>query len=54
VAHPEHGHGWVQGCGVGRVTVRFETAGTGPGPARTFAADDPSLTRADPLASLVR
>jgi DNA polymerase-4 len=53
VAHPEHGHGWVQGCGVGRVTVRFETAATGPGLARTFAADDPSLTRADPLASLV-
>jgi DNA polymerase-4 len=52
VVHPEHGHGWVQGCGVGRVTVRFETAATGPGTARTFAADDPNLSRADPLHSL--
>lgn len=52
VAHPEHGHGWVQGSGHGRVTVRFETATTGPGRARTFAADDPVLGRADPLDSL--
>nr|WP_276514545.1 DNA polymerase IV [Nocardia huaxiensis] len=52
VAHPEFGHGWVQGSGHGRVTVRFETRSTGPGPARTFAADDPGLTRADPLDSL--
>ncbi len=49
--HPEHGHGWVQGSGHGRVTVRFETAVTGPGPARTFDAADPALTRADPLHS---
>ena len=27
----EHGHGWVQGAGHGRVTVRFETRSTGPG-----------------------
>ncbi len=52
VAHPEHGHGWVQGAGHGRVTVRFETRSTGPGRARTFADDDPALTRADPLGSL--
>jgi DNA polymerase IV len=52
VAHAEHGHGWVQGAGHGRVTVRFETRSTGPGRARTFAADDPELRRADPLASL--
>jgi DNA polymerase-4 len=52
VAHVEHGHGWVQGAGHGRVTVRFETCSTGPGRARTFAADDPDLRRADPLASL--
>ena len=52
VRHPEHGHGWVQGAGHGRVTVRFETRATGPGRARTFAADAPELTRADPLASL--
>lgn len=52
VAHVEHGHGWVQGAGHGRVTVRFETRGTGPGRARTFPADDPALARADALASL--
>jgi DNA polymerase-4 len=52
VAHAEHGHGWVQGAGHGRITVRFETRSTGPGRARTFAADDPALRRADPLASL--
>ncbi|MEA3532777.1 DNA polymerase IV [Nocardia sp. CDC186] len=52
VSHPEHGHGWVQGAGLGVVTVRFETRSTGPGPARTFAADDAALTRADPLGSL--
>jgi len=52
VHHPEHGHGWVQGSGHGRVTVRFETALTGPGRARTLAADDPALTPADPAASL--
>ncbi len=53
VTHPEHGHGWVQGAGHGVVTVRFETRSTGPGPARTFAADDAALTRADPLGSLL-
>jgi DNA polymerase IV len=52
VAHTEHGHGWVQGAGHGRVTIRFETRSTGPGRAHTFAEDDPALTRADPLASL--
>jgi DNA polymerase-4 len=52
VRHARHGHGWVQGSGHGRVTVRFETRRTGPGQARTVAADDPELTRADPLASL--
>jgi len=52
VLHPEHGHGWVQGAGHGRVTVRFETRSTGPGRARTFAVDDGDLVRADPLGSL--
>jgi DNA polymerase-4 len=52
VFHPEHGHGWVQGSGHGRVTVRFETRDTGPGRARTFPAHDPALAAADPLASL--
>ena len=51
VTHPDHGHGWVQGSGHGRVTIRFETAVTGPGPARTFDAADPALARADPLRS---
>ncbi|WP_075296445.1 MULTISPECIES: DNA polymerase IV [unclassified Pseudonocardia] len=51
VHHPEHGHGWVQGAGHGRVTVRFETALTGPGRTRTLDASDPVLARADPLSS---
>ncbi len=46
VVHAKHGPGWVWGSGVGRVTVRFETAETGPGPVRTFRADDPQLTPA--------
>nr|WP_267909124.1 DNA polymerase IV [Antrihabitans sp. YC2-6] len=52
VHHPEFGHGWVQGGGHGVVTVRFETRSTGPGPARTFPADESRLARADPLESL--
>ena len=52
VRHPKHGHGWVQGAGHGRVTVRFETRSTGPGRALTLAADDPDLAPADPLSSL--
>jgi DNA polymerase-4 len=44
VRHDEYGAGWVWGAGRGRVTVRFETANTGPGPVRTFAADDPALS----------
>lgn len=43
VVHDEFGPGWVWGSGLGRVTVRFETAVTGPGPVRTFAEDDPAL-----------
>jgi DNA polymerase IV len=43
VVHAEHGAGWVWGSGVGRVTVRFETAETAPGPVKTFRADDPDL-----------
>jgi DNA polymerase-4 len=52
VRHAELGHGWVQGAGHGRGTVRFETRSSGPGRASTFAADDPTLERADPLACL--
>ncbi len=47
VVHDEHGAGWVWGAGLGRVTVRFETAATGPGPVRTFAQDDPALHLVD-------
>ena len=45
VEHDDHGHGWVWGSGLGRVTVRFETAETGPGPVHTFAATDAALRR---------
>lgn len=44
VVHAEFGPGWVWGSGLGRVTVRFETATTPPGPVRTFREDDPALT----------
>jgi DNA polymerase IV len=43
VMHAERGPGWVWGSGIGRVTVRFETAETAPGPVHTFLADDPAL-----------
>ncbi|MFI7065698.1 DNA polymerase IV [Kribbella sp. NPDC050124] len=46
VVHPDYGRGWVWGSGLGRVTVRFETADTPPGPVRTFAVDDPALAKA--------
>ncbi|MEQ6901439.1 DNA polymerase IV [Nocardioides sp. YIM 152588] len=50
VSHEEHGRGWVWGSGRGVVTVRFETAETGPGPVRSFRADDPALSRWRPPA----
>ncbi len=49
VRHAGHGHGWVQGSGLGRVTVRFETPQSAPGRVRTFSVDDPALSAADPL-----
>ncbi|MEU9454133.1 DNA polymerase IV [Streptomyces sp. NPDC048277] len=50
VRHAEYGHGWVQGSGLGRVTVRFETPGSSePGRVRTFRVDDPGLEPTDPL-----
>ena len=52
VTHPEFGHGWVQGAGHGVMTVRFETRGTGPGSARTFAVDTPDVVSANPVDSL--
>ncbi|MEW2395728.1 DNA polymerase IV [Streptomyces sp. NPDC046862] len=49
VRHTEFGHGWVQGSGLGRVTVRFETPDSAPGRVRTFRTDDQALQPADPL-----
>ena len=37
---------------MGRVTVRFETRHTGPGPVRTFFEDDPALQLAKELPDL--
>ncbi|WP_225079156.1 MULTISPECIES: DNA polymerase IV [unclassified Streptomyces] len=49
VRHAEYGHGWVQGSGLGRVTVRFETPDSAPGRVRTLLMDDPDLEPAEPL-----
>ncbi|MGW5329456.1 DNA polymerase IV [Streptomyces sp. NPDC004014] len=49
VWHAGWGHGWVQGSGLGRVTVRFETPLSRPGRVRTFGVEDPELEPADPL-----
>ncbi|MFD5739136.1 DNA polymerase IV [Streptomyces massasporeus] len=54
VRHAEYGHGWVQGSGLGRVTVRFETPDSEPGRVRTFRVDDPDLEAADPLPLVLR
>jgi DNA polymerase-4 len=50
VTHPTYGDGWVWGAGRGRVTIRFETADT-QGPIRTFALEDPDLTRIEHVAA---
>ncbi|MFJ7903832.1 DNA polymerase IV [Streptomyces sp. NPDC096198] len=49
VRHTDYGPGWVQGSGLGRVTIRFETPDSEPGRVRTFRVDDPGLAAADPL-----
>ncbi|WP_329362228.1 DNA polymerase IV [Streptomyces sp. NBC_00669] len=50
VTHATYGAGWVQGSGVGRVTVRFEVPSDAvPGRVRTFPVDDPELSSSDPL-----
>ncbi|MFF1414144.1 DNA polymerase IV [Streptomyces sp. NPDC058289] len=49
VRHAAYGPGWVQGSGVGRVTVRFEQPGSEPGRVRTFLVDDPELEPSDPM-----
>ena len=48
VEHDDHGPGWVWGSGLGRVTVRFETRHTPPGPVSTFSIDDPALRLVEP------
>lgn len=50
VLHAAYGPGWIQGSGVGRVTVRFEQPGSEPGRVRTFPVDDPDLSAAEPPA----
>ncbi|MFE9705017.1 DNA polymerase IV [Streptomyces sp. NPDC005930] len=54
VRHAELGHGWVQGSGLGRVTVRFETPYSEVGRVRTFPVGDPDLAPADPLPLVAR
>ncbi|MFC9916140.1 DNA polymerase IV [Streptomyces sp. NPDC059862] len=54
VRHAEYGHGWVQGSGLGRVTVRFETPDSETGRVRTFRIDDSALEPADPLPLVAR
>ncbi|HEY6935403.1 MAG TPA: DNA polymerase IV [Marmoricola sp.] len=51
VEHDVHGRGWVWGAGRGVVTVRFETAETGPGPVMSLRADDPALRPFRPAGS---
>jgi DNA polymerase-4 len=48
VEHASFGRGWVWGAGRGRVTVRFETAETDPGPIHTLPIDDADLRHASP------
>lgn len=48
VVHDEHGRGWVWGSGMGRVTVRFETRDSEPGPIETFSERDEMLRTAPP------
>ncbi len=43
VEHEAHGRGWVWGSGKSIVTVRFETAQSGPGRVLSFSVDDPAL-----------
>ncbi|MEU2157016.1 DNA polymerase IV [Streptomyces sp. NPDC019396] len=55
VRHARHGSGWVQGSGLGRVTVRFEEPwSTAPGRVRTFPVDDPELELSEPLPLVIR
>lgn len=48
IQHAQYGPGWIWGAGLGRVTVRFETRHSGPGPVRTFTIGDPELLQTAP------
>jgi DNA polymerase-4 len=48
VWHASHGPGWVQGSGLGRVTVRLEGPHSPPGRILTFDIADPGLSPAPP------
>ena len=50
VDHDEFGAGWVQGSGLGRVTVRFEAPWSEPGRIKTVRADDEGLRLVDSAA----
>jgi DNA polymerase-4 len=51
VEHETHGRGWVWGAGRGVVTVRFETAETGPGRVLSLRSDDPALVPFQPVSN---
>ncbi|WP_285601609.1 DNA polymerase IV [Kineosporia sp. NBRC 101731] len=48
IVHAERGPGWVQGAGLGRVTIRFEGPHTPPGPIKTYRVNDPALSPGEP------
>jgi DNA polymerase-4 len=47
VLHARLGPGWVQGSGLGRVTIRLEGPDTPPGRISTLSVDDPELEAVD-------
>jgi len=47
VRHAQWGPGWVQGAGLGRVTVRLEGPDTAPGRIKTLDVEDPELEPVD-------
>jgi DNA polymerase-4 len=47
VRHAQWGPGWVQGAGLGRVTVRLEGPDTPPGRIKTLDVEDPELEPVD-------
>ncbi|WP_034269190.1 DNA polymerase IV [Actinospica robiniae] len=47
VRHAQWGPGWVQGAGLGRVTIRLEGPDTAPGRVKTLDVADPELEPVD-------